>query len=71
MTGYTDADGFADRDECKSTLGYTLILGGGAILWYGKKSACFSFFINIMILSLVLFMQLVVLGYLTNNYIDV
>ena len=42
LTGYTDADGSADRDERKSTSGYAFILGGGAISWCSKTQACVS-----------------------------
>ena len=37
LKGYSGADWVGDRDERKSTLGYALILGGGAVSWYSKK----------------------------------
>lgn len=42
MTGYSDSDGSADRDERKATSGYTFILGGGAITWCSKKEGSVS-----------------------------
>lgn len=42
LTGYSDADGSADRDERKSTSGYVFLLGGAAITWCSKKQPCIS-----------------------------
>ncbi|KAL0311685.1 UNVERIFIED_CONTAM: Retrovirus-related Pol polyprotein from transposon TNT 1-94 [Sesamum calycinum] len=42
LVGYSDADGSADRDELKSTLGYAFLLGGAAITWCSKKQPCIS-----------------------------
>lgn len=37
LTGYTDSDWAADRDDRKSTGGYTFTLGLGVISWRAKK----------------------------------
>uniref|UniRef100_A0A2N9HLT2 Reverse transcriptase Ty1/copia-type domain-containing protein n=1 Tax=Fagus sylvatica TaxID=28930 RepID=A0A2N9HLT2_FAGSY len=42
LTGYSDADWASDKDECKSTLGYAFILGGGAVSWCSKKQSCIA-----------------------------
>ncbi|XXG70725.1 hypothetical protein AAC387_Pa07g0137 [Persea americana] len=38
--GYTDSDFKSDKDSRKSTSGYVLILGGGAISWRSIKQEC-------------------------------
>jgi hypothetical protein len=43
LRGYSDADWASDLDECKSTSGYTFLLGGGAITWCSKKQSCVAF----------------------------
>ena len=43
LRGYSDADWASDLDECKSTSGYTFLLGGGAITWCSKKQSCVTF----------------------------
>ncbi|KAL0413194.1 UNVERIFIED_CONTAM: Retrovirus-related Pol polyprotein from transposon TNT 1-94 [Sesamum radiatum] len=42
LVGYSDADGSMNRDERKSTSGYTFLLGGAAITWWSKKQRCIS-----------------------------
>ncbi|KAL0281833.1 UNVERIFIED_CONTAM: Retrovirus-related Pol polyprotein from transposon TNT 1-94 [Sesamum angustifolium] len=42
LVRYTDVDGSADRDECKSTSGYAFLLGGAATTWCSKKQPCIS-----------------------------
>lgn len=37
LKGYSDANWASDKNECKSTIGYTFILCGGTIFWYSKK----------------------------------
>ncbi|KAL0319798.1 UNVERIFIED_CONTAM: hypothetical protein Sradi_5241300 [Sesamum radiatum] len=37
LIGYSDADGLANRDECKSTSGYAFLLGYAAVSWCSKK----------------------------------
>ena len=36
LRGYSDANWASDKDEHKSTSGYTFTLGGGAISWCSK-----------------------------------
>jgi hypothetical protein len=43
LRGYSDADWASDLDECKSTSGYTFLLGGRAITWCSKKQSCVAF----------------------------
>ncbi|KAL0428305.1 UNVERIFIED_CONTAM: Retrovirus-related Pol polyprotein from transposon TNT 1-94 [Sesamum latifolium] len=43
LVGYGDADGSADRDECKSTLGYAFLLGGAAIYLVQQEAALHLF----------------------------
>ena len=38
--GYTDSDFMSDKDSRKSTSGYVIMLGGGAISWRSIKQEC-------------------------------
>ncbi|XP_070013543.1 secreted RxLR effector protein 161-like [Nicotiana sylvestris] len=40
LRGYTDADWASDRNDRKSTFGYTFLLNSGAISWKRKKQTC-------------------------------
>ena len=42
LRGYFDANWASDRDECKSTTCYALLLSGAAISWCSKKQSCIA-----------------------------
>ena len=42
LKGFSNADWASDKDERKSTSGYTFTLVGGAISWCSKKQTCIA-----------------------------
>ncbi|XP_042944486.1 secreted RxLR effector protein 161-like [Carya illinoinensis] len=42
LKGYRDADWASDKDERKSTTGYSFMLSGGVISWCSKKQSCIA-----------------------------
>ena len=43
IIGYIDADWAGNIEKRKSTSGFILLLGNGAISWGSKKQACVAF----------------------------
>ena len=42
LVGYTDADWAGDRDNRKSTSGYSTLVGGNLVTWKSKKQTVFA-----------------------------